>query len=175
MDVHFVRCTPEVRVLLTTDTAQGTVIDADPPTEIASVVVESDMTSQLEESRLPDPLTLMAGDAVVLSAMTQATWDPFLVPTARVWIVTVEDEEKSPEKYLGTGSERMTSTESVVSCVPDVGGLLTLIEPLTLSQPLVVASDLACAEMADELAPAFKAVAAPNAAISVAPWSCRCL
>jgi hypothetical protein len=101
-------------VLLPTDTAHGTVSDPDPLTEIASEVVESEITSQLVESRLPDPPTLMPGDAVELSAMTQAMWDPFLVPTARVWIVSVEDEEKSWEKYLGTGSESTTSTESVV-------------------------------------------------------------
>lgn len=106
--------------MVPTDAAHGAVIDANPPTEIASDGVESDTTSQLEESRSPDPLTLIAGDAFELSAIKQATSDPFFVATARVLIFT-EDEEKIAEECPGTSSVRMTSAESVVLCVTDIG------------------------------------------------------
>ena len=131
--------------------------------------------SQPVSATLVEPLTVMAPEAVVDSARTQACPPEVTSATARPRIVTAV-REKTDDMSRGCNSVTMTSALLVEpALLPLIGGTLTATVPTEAERPDFAATCCAAAAICVRLSPARSRVAAAWAATSAACCSLRWL
>ena len=132
-DMPPVRLTPPTAMMQSVDTLVA------PWDDTAVVDTEFDITLQPVRLTLELPENVTAPDTDGSSARTQALEAFWNRVTERVFS-TSGVLMKIEEKKRGTFSEISTSMAWLVWCVPDCGGLLTVIEPWAGSNPLAWAA-----------------------------------